>query len=183
LDGLSSQISLLAERIDTSNTADRPHVPPGPQPHESTGATFAAFAGDPIDVKVDTEPGTITGRLHTTMGQPVAGVVTVTSVDGRQVARTKADGTVGYTVSDLRPGTYILIVTAPGFRHEAARVTVNGFGAVRNFVVAGDAQFGRGVIPHGVRPRQAGAARCDGDRQRRERAAGGGGGFRHGRPL
>jgi len=49
------------------------------------------------------------------MGQPVAGVVTVTSVDGRQVARTKADGTVGYTVSDLRPGTYMLIVTAPGF--------------------------------------------------------------------
>jgi hypothetical protein len=56
LDGLSSQISLLAERIDTGNTADRPLVPPGPQPHESAGATFAAFAGDPIDVKVDNEP-------------------------------------------------------------------------------------------------------------------------------
>jgi hypothetical protein len=38
------------------------------------------------------------------------------------------------------PGTYVLIVTAPGFRPEAARVTVNGFGAVRNFVAAGDAQ-------------------------------------------
>ena len=83
LDGLSSQISLLAESTDTSNTADRPLVPPGPQPHESPGATFAAFAGDPIDVKVDNEPGTITGRLHTTMRQPVASVVTVTSVDGR----------------------------------------------------------------------------------------------------
>jgi hypothetical protein len=35
------------------------------------------------------------------MGQPVAGVVTVTYVDGRQIARTKADETVGYTVSDL----------------------------------------------------------------------------------
>jgi hypothetical protein len=34
-------------------------------------------------------------------------------VDGRQVARTKADGTVGYTVSDLRAGTDMLIVTAP----------------------------------------------------------------------
>ena len=31
------------------------------------------------------------------------------------------------------------IVTAPGFRPAAARVTVNGFGAVRNFVVAGAA--------------------------------------------
>jgi hypothetical protein len=61
-------------------------------------------------------------------------------VDGRQVARTKAGGKVGYTVSDLRPGTYMLIVTAPGFRPEAVRVTVNGSGAVRNFVVAGDAQ-------------------------------------------
>jgi hypothetical protein len=28
LDGLSSQISLLAERLDASNTADRPLVPP-----------------------------------------------------------------------------------------------------------------------------------------------------------
>ena len=51
LDGLSRQLSLLAERIDTSNTADRPVVPPGPQPHESAGATLASFAGDPIDVK------------------------------------------------------------------------------------------------------------------------------------
>jgi SAM-dependent methyltransferase len=34
------------------------------------------------------------------MGQPVAGVVTVTSVDGRQAARTKADGTVGATEQD-----------------------------------------------------------------------------------
>jgi hypothetical protein len=37
LDGLLSQISLLAERIDTSNTADRPLVPPGPQPHGGQG--------------------------------------------------------------------------------------------------------------------------------------------------
>jgi len=51
LDGLSRQLSLLAERIDTSNTADRPLVPPGPQPHESAGATFASFAADPVDVK------------------------------------------------------------------------------------------------------------------------------------
>ena len=35
----------------------------------------------------------------------------------------------------------MLIVTAPGFRPEAARVTVNGFGVVRNFVVAGDAHL------------------------------------------
>jgi hypothetical protein len=70
LDGLSSQISLLlAERIDTSNTADRSHVPSGPQPHESAGATCAAFAGDPIDVKVDNEPGTITGRRSATLDQ------------------------------------------------------------------------------------------------------------------
>jgi hypothetical protein len=38
------------------------------------------------------------------MGQPAAGVVTVTSVDGRPVARTKAEETFGYTVSDLAAG-------------------------------------------------------------------------------
>ena len=60
------------------------------------------------------------------MWQPVAGVVTVTSVDGRQVARTKADGTVGYTVSDLRPGTYMLIVTAPVISASPILVAIDG---------------------------------------------------------
>jgi hypothetical protein len=55
------------------------------------------------------------------MGQPVAGVVTVTSVDGRQVARTKADGTVGYTASDLRPGTYRAL---PKFKDDDAETAV-----------------------------------------------------------
>ncbi|HKS45946.1 MAG TPA: carboxypeptidase-like regulatory domain-containing protein [Amycolatopsis sp.] len=58
-------------------------------------------------------------------------------MDGTQVARAKADPATGYLVGDLAPGTYTLVVTAPGFGPEAAAVSVNGFGAVRDFLVRG----------------------------------------------
>jgi hypothetical protein len=73
------------------------------------------------------------------MGQPVAGVVTVTSVDGRQVARTKADGTVGYTASDLRPGTYRAL---PKFKDDDAETAV----PVRLRIVASE-RVGYGLLP------------------------------------
>ncbi|UQS27975.1 carboxypeptidase-like regulatory domain-containing protein [Amycolatopsis thermalba] len=61
----------------------------------------------------------------------------MTGADGRQAARTRAGADGGYAVPGLRPGTYTLIVTAPGFQPEAAAVTLNGSGAVRDFVVSG----------------------------------------------
>lgn len=111
-------------------------------PHETPGSELAAAAGEIVDISehdtVTAGPGQIAGRLRTAGGNALAGgVVTVTGADGRQVGRTRAADDGGYSVSGLSAGTYTLIVTANGFRPEAAAVTVNGAGAVRDFVVAG----------------------------------------------
>ncbi|HVW40240.1 MAG TPA: MFS transporter [Amycolatopsis sp.] len=92
-------------------------------------------------------PGQIHGRLRSPEGMGVSGgVVTVTSADGRQVARARTDESGAYAIEVSPSGTYTLIVTASGFRPEAASVTVNGTGAVRDFVVIGD-----GVVTGTVR--------------------------------
>lgn len=84
-------------------------------------------------------PGEVRGRLRTAEGNAVGvGVVTVTNVDGGQVARARVEENGSYAVGALPSGSYTLIVTAPGFRPEAASVTVNGAGAVRDFEVIGD---------------------------------------------
>jgi hypothetical protein len=107
------------------------------EPHESPGSELAAAAGELVDVAGGDEPGRITGRLRATDGRRLAGVVTVTGLDGRQVARAVADADEGYAVAELRPGTYTLIITSPGFHPEAASVTVNGFSVVHDFALAG----------------------------------------------
>lgn len=122
-------------------TGRSPKTAPG-QPHETAGSELAAAAGEVVDVTGDETgaagPGRISGRLRTAGGSaPPGGVVTVTGPDGTQAGRTRAGADGGYVVSGLPPGTYTVIVTAPGFRPEAAAVTVTGSGAVRDFVVAG----------------------------------------------
>ncbi|WAL68139.1 MFS transporter [Amycolatopsis cynarae] len=97
--------------------------------------------------------GEISGSLRTAAGAVVAdGTVTVTGPDGRQVSRARAGADGGYAVRGLRPGTYTIIVTAPGFQPEAVSVSLNGAGAVRDFALAG------GGVVTGVVRRIGGAA-------------------------
>ena len=101
LDGLSSQISLLAERIDTGNTADRPLVPqarnrtnrPGPRLPPSRATRYGTVSG----------PG----------GQALPGA-TVTVNDGNgQPVEEAVSGTDGhYKIYDPTPGEYT-VVTSP----------------------------------------------------------------------
>ncbi|HVV12979.1 MFS transporter [Amycolatopsis sp.] len=122
-------------------------------PHETVGSELAAESGELVDITTSSaidaptvrraavapgRPGEISGTLRTPGGSGVAGaVITVTGADGMQVGRARAgqDGT--YTLDGVAPGTYTLIVTAPGFQPAAASVTVNGLGAVHDFVVEG----------------------------------------------
>jgi MFS family permease len=117
-------------------------------PHESVGAELAAESGELVDTTptqttrpvsvAPGRPGEISGRLRTPGGSGVAGgMITVTGTDGMQVGRARADENGTYALDGMRPGTYTLIVTAPGFQPAAASVTVNGFGAVHDFVVSG----------------------------------------------
>ncbi len=125
---------------------------PAGGPRESAGSELAAAAGELVGAAVEEavpEPvHAVSGRLRTPDGHSVPGVITVTGLDGRQVARAKTDPNGGYRVTGLESGVYTLIVTAPGFQPEAASVTVNGFGAVHDFVLAGGAP--ETVVLHGT---------------------------------
>ncbi|TVT44307.1 MFS transporter [Amycolatopsis rhizosphaerae] len=139
----------------------RAHVPAtaAPASRETVGAELAAEAGelvgtetvattgtansmenstDPHGASHQRQPGAVSGRLRTPGGSPVPGaVVTVTGEEGLQAGRARADESGTYRIEELAPGTYTLIVTAPGFQPAAASVTVTAFGAVHDFVVPG----------------------------------------------
>ncbi|HJQ46851.1 MAG TPA: MFS transporter [Amycolatopsis sp.] len=115
-------------------------------PAETVGSELASEGGELVDLTASDDtarrlavaPGEISGRLSTPGGATVPGaVITVTGVDGAQVGRARPDDTGIYALDGVRPGTYTLIVTAPGFQPAAASVTVNGRGAVHDFVVRG----------------------------------------------
>lgn len=121
-------------------------------PQESVGSELAAEGGELVNILPDDtptavlqrprravgRPGEISGTLRTNSGAPIAGaVITVTGADGMQVGRARAGQTGAYALDGVRPGTYTLIVTAPGFQPAAASVTVNGLGAVHDFVLLG----------------------------------------------
>jgi MFS family permease len=92
--------------------------------------------------------GEISGAVTTDTGGVVPrGSVTVISGDGLQLTRAELGARGGYVVGGLPPGTYTLIVTAVGFRSDAATVTVNGHGAVRDFTLHGQ---GKGFVPAGL---------------------------------
>jgi MFS family permease len=84
-------------------------------------------------------PGTVIGSVRTTGGAGVAnGVITVTGADGRQIERVWVDADGAYTLDGLGHGAYTLIVAATGFQPEAASVTMNGRGVIRDFVLSGN---------------------------------------------
>lgn len=69
--------------------------------------------------------GTVTGRIHTVDGWPIAdAVVTVTDGSGRQVGRTTVSPD-GSFISELpKPGPHIVIVSAGGYHPLARNVVV-----------------------------------------------------------
>ncbi|MCU1679426.1 MAG: major facilitator superfamily protein [Amycolatopsis sp.] len=84
-------------------------------------------------------PGTIIGYVRTTGGLGVShGVVTVTRGDGRQVERSRVGSDGAYALDGLGHGVYTMIVAASGFQPEAAAVTMNGTGLIRDFVLSGN---------------------------------------------
>jgi MFS family permease len=124
--------------------------------HQSVGDELAAVAGDAGTIPTGLVnaadgrprhsavsepggPGTIIGVVRTTSGTGVShGVVTVTRGDGRQVERAQLGSDGSYSLDGLGHGVYTVIVAASGFQPEAAAVTMNGSGLIRDFVLSGN---------------------------------------------
>ncbi|TNC27064.1 MFS transporter [Amycolatopsis alkalitolerans] len=130
----------------------KPRLAAGGAPRESVGAELASEAGElvdqmPVPVRAPGRPGEISGHLRTPAGSGVSdAVITVTGADGMQIGRARADSSGAYALDGISSGTYTLIVTAPGFQPAAASVTVNGLGAMHDFVI-----LGGGVVAGTVR--------------------------------
>ena len=77
--------------------------------------------------------GVITGRVTATDGRPVGATLTATDPSGRQLGRARTDAEGTFTLR-ARPGSALLICSAPGYRPRAETVTI-GAGGVRHDVV------------------------------------------------
>ncbi len=95
----------------------RPSPTPAPTPAPAT-----ADAG-----------GGVTGRVTATDGRPVGATLTATDPSGRQLGRARSDAEGTFTLR-ARPGSALLICSAPGYRPRAETVTI-GAGGVRHDVV------------------------------------------------
>jgi Carboxypeptidase regulatory-like domain len=77
--------------------------------------------------------GLVTGHVATPDGRPVGATLTATDSSGRQLGRARTDAQGAFTLH-ARPGSALLICSAPGHRPRAETVTI-GAGGVRHDVV------------------------------------------------
>ncbi|MFC9433955.1 YceI family protein [Nocardia sp. NPDC057030] len=90
----------------------------------------------------------LTARIHTADGWPVPdAVLSVTDLNGRQVARAAADATGSVCTEGLPAGTYTAVVTAPGFRPVARMVRAAGDGGGRLGEIAMEPEAGVVATP------------------------------------
>lgn len=80
----------------------------------------------------------LSGTVTDPFGAPESAAVTLTTLDGHQVARTASDGH-GRFALDAAPGRYLLLVTAPGHRPEVRTVDLDGEPVTADVTLAGNA--------------------------------------------
>jgi MFS family permease len=104
----------------------------------AVAAASGTFPTELVDMGASPQEREITGRVTTLNGRDITGcVVTVTSSQGKQVARTTTDDYGHYVINGLEPGAYTLITTATGFHPEATTLTLNGRGQAHDFRLRG----------------------------------------------
>ncbi|MCD2186763.1 carboxypeptidase-like regulatory domain-containing protein [Actinomycetospora sp. SF1] len=75
----------------------------------------------------------LTGRVTTADGRPVGATLTATDASGHQIGRARTDSEGAFTLR-ARPGTALLICSAPGHAPRAETLTI-GLGGTRHDVV------------------------------------------------
>lgn len=100
---------------------------PGHTPHAASATSHGAQARRRVDLIL-----TATGRLHGTLsGGPDGnaldgGSIVVTDARGEVVARTVSDAEGSWEVTQLPPGSYTLVLGAPGHRPQARALELSG---------------------------------------------------------
>ncbi|WP_329069343.1 MFS transporter [Amycolatopsis sp. NBC_01480] len=88
----------------------------------------------------------VTGHVRRQDGSHVSGAaLTLIDQQGRQVARATGNGDGSYSVPTQGPGTYVLIVAAPGHQPQASSVVVGGGPAKLDVTLTGSGEL-TGVV-------------------------------------
>ncbi|MEW2501879.1 MFS transporter [Amycolatopsis sp. NPDC047767] len=103
-------------------------------------------AGAGIDVPLGAGGPPVTGHVRRQDGSHVgAAALTLIDQQGRQVARATGNGDGSYSVPTQGPGTYVLIVAAPGHQPQASSVVVGGGPAKLDVTLTGSGEL-TGVV-------------------------------------
>jgi EmrB/QacA subfamily drug resistance transporter len=99
-----------------------------------------------VDVPTGNGGVPVTGHVRRQDGSHVSGAaLTLIDQQGRQVARATGNGDGSYTVPTQGPGTYVLIVAAPGHQPQASSVVVGGGPAKLDVTLTGSGEL-TGVV-------------------------------------
>ncbi|WIX83864.1 MFS transporter [Amycolatopsis carbonis] len=103
-------------------------------------------AGAGFDVPLGAGGPPVTGHVRRQDGSHVgAAALTLIDQQGRQVARATGNGDGSYSVPTQGPGTYVLIVSAPGHQPQASSVVVGGGPAKLDVTLTGSGEL-TGVV-------------------------------------
>ncbi|QRP46252.1 MFS transporter [Amycolatopsis sp. FDAARGOS 1241] len=105
-----------------------------------------SVAGAGVDVPLGAGGPPVTGHVRRQDGSHVsAAALTLIDQQGRQVARATGNGDGSYSVPTQGPGTYVLIVAAPGHQPQASSVVVGGGPAKLDVTLTGSGEL-TGVV-------------------------------------
>ncbi|MBB4687456.1 MFS transporter [Amycolatopsis jiangsuensis] len=119
-------------------------------PHAVSGALPMPITNSVGSAEIGQSNGTggvpVTGHVRRQDGSHVSGTaLTLIDQQGRQVARGTGNGDGSYSVPTQGPGTYVLIVSAPGHQPQASSVVVGGGPAKLDVTLTGSGEL-TGVV-------------------------------------
>ncbi|WP_018335457.1 MFS transporter [Actinomycetospora chiangmaiensis] len=117
--------------VDTDDTADTAEFATAGAPATPRGSDASSLSSG--DRNTTGSAAVLTGRVTTAEGRPVGATLTATDASGRQLGRARADSEGAFTLR-ARPGTALLICSAPGHAPRAETLTI-GVGGTRHDVV------------------------------------------------
>lgn len=95
---------------------------------ENSGVIINSGQVSTVNFSLSPNPATITGTIiNEATGEPIVGAaieVRILDLNGNQIAATFSDTNGTYTIQNLAPGTYTVVVSAPDFQTNSASVTL-----------------------------------------------------------
>lgn len=140
------EVVILTLLTDSSGNYEAPGLAPGDyfvfvqaSGYQSAGsaASVSSRSTTFVDFSLASNPGSIIGTITDAMTtNPIAGARIVLFSNSQLIAFTLSDGTGAYEIPDLAPGTYLVLVRAPGYRAAfSSEVVLAGAATMADFAL------------------------------------------------